>query len=174
LALPVALRGRTYAELVARFRWPVIPRLNLGAACVDVQPPRRLALIHVTSDRVERLSFGDLSRRSNRMANALNGLGLRRGDRVAVILLTVPVGVGVAVAGSLMPLVVRESWPKRPVLATSVYATGISLGAAVSAAVAVPLSHALGCWRDALSFIKWCSRSIRAGSTGLFRGKSMR
>jgi len=93
--LPVALRGRTYSELVARFRWPVIPRLNLGVACVDVQPPRRLALIHVTSDRVERFSFGDLSRRSNRMANALNGLGLHRGDRVAVIL---PQGPETAIA----------------------------------------------------------------------------
>jgi acetyl-CoA synthetase len=88
--VPVALRGRTYGELVARFRWPVIERLNLGAACADVQPPRRLALVHVTSDRVERLTFGDLARLSNRMANALTGLGLRRGDRVAVILPQAP------------------------------------------------------------------------------------
>ena len=68
----------------------------------------------------------------------------------AVILLTVPVGIGIAVAGSLMPLVVRESWPRRPVLATAVYATGISLGAAIAAAVAVPLSDGLGSWRDSL------------------------
>src|SRR5947209_8462085 len=38
------------------------------------------------------------------------------GPPAAVILLTVPVGIGIAVAGSLMPLVVRESWPGRPVL----------------------------------------------------------
>jgi CP family cyanate transporter-like MFS transporter len=68
-----------------------------------------------------------------------------------VILLTVPVGIGIAIAGSLMPLVVRESWPKRPVLATAVYTTGISLGAAVSAAVAVPLADAFGGWRDSLT-----------------------
>lgn len=68
----------------------------------------------------------------------------------AVILLTLPIGIGVAVAGSLMPLVVRESWPERPVLATAVYASGISLGAAVSAAIAVPVQHALGSWRDSL------------------------
>jgi acetyl-CoA synthetase len=87
---PVALRGRTYGELVARFRWPVIERLNLGVACADLQPPGRVALVHVTSDRVEHLTFGDLARRSNRMANALGGLGLRRGDRVAVILPQAP------------------------------------------------------------------------------------
>jgi CP family cyanate transporter-like MFS transporter len=73
------------------------------------------------------------------------------GPAVAVILLTVPVGIGVAVAGSLMPLVVRVSWPQRPVLATAVYATGISLGAAISAATAVPLAHTLGGWRDSLT-----------------------
>src|SRR5436305_264077 len=69
----------------------------------------------------------------------------------AVILLTVPIGIGIAVAGGLMPLVVRESWPTRPVLATATYATGISMGAAVSAAVAVALSPALGNWRDFLT-----------------------
>ncbi len=69
----------------------------------------------------------------------------------AVILLTFPVGIGIAVAGSLMPLVARESWPGRPVLATSAYTTGIGLGAAVAAAAAVPLEHALGGWRDSLA-----------------------
>src|SRR5438270_4740172 len=73
------------------------------------------------------------------------------GPAAAVILLTLPVGLGVAVAGSLMPLVVRESWPTRPVLATAVYASGISLGAALSTALAVPLSHVLGNWRDSLT-----------------------
>jgi CP family cyanate transporter-like MFS transporter len=82
------------------------------------------------------------------------GFGVARaaaGPAAAVIALTVPVGIGVALAGSLMPLVVRQSWPKRPVLATAVYATGISLGAALSAALAVPLSDALGGWRGALT-----------------------
>lgn len=69
----------------------------------------------------------------------------------AVIGLTFPIGVGTAVAGSLMPLVVRESWPGRPVLATAVYATGINLGAATAAAVAVPLSSGLHTWRGPLT-----------------------
>jgi CP family cyanate transporter-like MFS transporter len=73
------------------------------------------------------------------------------GPAAAVIALTLPVGIGVAIAGSLMPLVVRQSWPRRPVLATAVYTTGISLGAAVSAALAVPLSDAFGGWRGSLT-----------------------
>jgi CP family cyanate transporter-like MFS transporter len=68
----------------------------------------------------------------------------------AVILLTVPVGFGVAVAGTLMPRAVKESWPGRPAFATGVYTTGISLGAAVSAALAVPLASAFWGWRGSL------------------------
>ena len=82
------------------------------------------------------------------------GFGVARavvGPAAAVIALTVPVGIGVALAGSLMPLVVRHSWPKCPVLATAIYTTGISLGAALAAALAVPLSDALGGWRGALT-----------------------
>ena len=68
----------------------------------------------------------------------------------AVIVLTIPVGIGVAVAGSLMPRAVKEAWPERPAFATGVYTTGISLGAAVSAAVAVPLATAAWGWRGSL------------------------
>jgi MFS transporter, CP family, cyanate transporter len=64
--------------------------------------------------------------------------------------LTVPLGIGTAVAGSLMPVVVSESLPKRPVLGTSLYTTGFSLGGAAAAGIAVPLAAALGGWRAAL------------------------
>jgi CP family cyanate transporter-like MFS transporter len=70
-----------------------------------------------------------------------------------VILLTVPVGIGVAVAGSLMPGAVKEAWPERPAFATGVYTTGISLGAALSAAVAVPLADIAWGWRGSLAIL---------------------
>lgn len=92
----------------------------------------------------------------------------------AVILLTVPVGIGIAVAGSLMPLVVRESWTARPVLATATYATGISMGAAVSAAVAVPLSHALGTWRDCLEVMSVASGVLLVAWVAFSRGYGTR
>jgi CP family cyanate transporter-like MFS transporter len=96
------------------------------------------------------------------------------GPPAAVILLTVPVGIGVAVAGSLMPLVVRESWPQRPVLATAVYATGISLGAAISAAIAVPLARALGSWRDSLTVFSVGTGMLLVAWTALTRGYGAR
>jgi CP family cyanate transporter-like MFS transporter len=70
-----------------------------------------------------------------------------------VIVLTVPVGIGVAVAGTLMPRAVKEAWPERPAFATGVYATGISLGAAVSAALAVPLASLAWGWRGSLTVL---------------------
>jgi CP family cyanate transporter-like MFS transporter len=96
------------------------------------------------------------------------------GPAAAVILLTLPVGIGIAVAGSLMPLVVRESWPSRPVLATAVYATGISMGAAVAAAVAVPLAHALGSWRDPLKVFSLCTAALMVAWVALTLGQGAR
>ena len=90
-----ALRGRGYAELERRFRWEVPPRMNLGVLCSDAQPARRLALVHVGAGRRRLYTFGDLARLSDRMANVFAGLGLRPGDRVAVVL---PQGPACAIA----------------------------------------------------------------------------
>jgi CP family cyanate transporter-like MFS transporter len=81
------------------------------------------------------------------------GFGVARAlaqPAAAVLVLTLPIGIGTAIAGSLMPVVIRESWTQRPVLGTAVYAAGISLGAAIAAAIAVPLEDALGSWRAPL------------------------
>ena len=69
---------------------------------------------------------------------------------VGVILLTIPVGIGIGIAGALMPVAVKERYPGRPALATGVYATGIIAGAAISAAVAVPIASAADGWRSSL------------------------
>jgi CP family cyanate transporter-like MFS transporter len=94
------------------------------------------------------------ARRSVAAALAVvGGFGVARAlvpSAVAVIALTIPVGMGVAVAGTLMPREVKEAWPERPAFATGVYTTGISLGAAVSAALAVPLASVLFGWRGSL------------------------
>jgi len=88
---------------------------------------------------------------------------------VAVILLTVPLGVGTAIAGSLMPLVVKESLPGRPVLGTALYTTGLSLGAAGSAAIAIPLADALGGWRGTLLAFSLFALAAASAWTALSR-----
>jgi CP family cyanate transporter-like MFS transporter len=68
-----------------------------------------------------------------------------------VVLLTLPVGIGMGLGNALAPLAVKEQVPDRPATATGVYTTGMQMGSAVSAAVAVPLAAAFGGWRWALA-----------------------
>ena len=69
---------------------------------------------------------------------------------VGVLLITVPLGIGVAAAGALLPIGVKERFPDRPAFTTGIYATGINLGSALSTALAVPLARGLGGWRESL------------------------
>src|SRR5215212_8259862 len=81
--------GQSYDEVYGGFRWELPQRFNIGVAACDrhADGTGRLALVYEASDgRVERFSFDDLKRLSNRCANALAGLGIERGDRVAVLL----------------------------------------------------------------------------------------
>ena len=49
--------------------------------------PDKLAMLHVSRDKTERrFTFSDISRWSNKTANYLESLGIRRGDRVMVVL----------------------------------------------------------------------------------------
>ena len=66
-----------------------------------------------------------------------------------MLLLTVPVGIGITAAGTLMPVVVKEEHPDRPALGTGVYTTGINVGATAAALAAAPLAAAIG-WRGTL------------------------
>jgi CP family cyanate transporter-like MFS transporter len=68
-----------------------------------------------------------------------------------VILLTFPVGMGIALAGALLPVAVKERFPYRPAFATGVYATAINLGSAIASALAVPIALATGGWRGTLA-----------------------
>jgi CP family cyanate transporter-like MFS transporter len=68
----------------------------------------------------------------------------------AVIALTIPVGIGMGLAGALLPVAVKERFAHRPAFATGVYATGISTGSALSAALATPLAGAGWGWRTPL------------------------
>jgi acetyl-CoA synthetase len=82
-------RGSSYEEVYRGFRWELPERFNIGAAACDrhADGSGRLALIYEAPDgQVERISFDDLKRLSNRCANALAGLGVQPGDRVGVLL----------------------------------------------------------------------------------------
>jgi MFS transporter, CP family, cyanate transporter len=68
---------------------------------------------------------------------------------VSLLAFTLGIGIGIGVAGAILPVAVKERFPHRPATATGVYAAGIQLGAAVSAAAAVPLASRWDTWRAA-------------------------
>jgi acetyl-CoA synthetase len=84
-------RASSYEDLVRRFRWQVPPRYNIGVDVSDRQRGGGLALIFLDEQhREQRFSFADVSRLSNRFAHVLGAQGLRRGDRLAILLPQTP------------------------------------------------------------------------------------
>src|SRR5262245_33585586 len=81
----------TYDEACRAFRWDVPARYNIGVDAVDKHVAAgdgdRLALIHERENgAVERFSFRDIARQSNRLANVLLAHGVTPGDRVGILL----------------------------------------------------------------------------------------
>ena len=70
---------------------------------------------------------------------------------VTLIVLTIPIGIAMGIAGPLLAVLVKKYLPDRPAFATGVYVTGLQISAAGAAAVAIPLASALSGWRSALA-----------------------
>lgn len=89
-----------------------------------------------------------------------------------VLALTFPIGMGMGLAGALIPVAVKERFAHRPAFASGVYTTGITGGAALSSGLAVPIAGAFGGWRAALAvfsgvtiilFIAWIALTPSSG-----------
>jgi MFS transporter, CP family, cyanate transporter len=80
-----------------------------------------------------------------------------------VLALTIPIGVGMGLAGTLVPVVVKERFAQRPAFASGVYTTGIHTGAALSSALAVPIANSWGGWRAALAVFSAVTILLCAG-----------
>ncbi|MEA2533251.1 MAG: acetyl-CoA synthetase, partial [Actinomycetota bacterium] len=89
-ARDLLLELRTDYEAAYReFRWPALGRFNWALDWFDAVASGndRPALRVIEEDgREARLSFAELAARSNRVANWLRDLGVRRFDRVIVML----------------------------------------------------------------------------------------
>src|SRR5213082_1280186 len=106
-----------YAELYRSYRWTVPERYNIATACCGqwAADRSRFALYwEDESGASAAYSFWDIQLAANRLSNALAALGVKRGDRVALIL------------------------PQRPETAIA-YMAIFQLGA-----IALPLSHLFG------------------------------
>ncbi len=81
-------RASNYQDLRKRFSWRVPESYNIGTDVVDRHADAgRTALIYERDDGgVAEFTFRDIRRLSNRLANALIGKGIGRGDRIAILL----------------------------------------------------------------------------------------
>jgi len=83
-----------YDALYRQFRWQLPAIYNIGIDVCDRWAeidPARPAILHVTpAGEIEPVSYGALRETSNRLANALRAHGVRRGDRVAILLPQMP------------------------------------------------------------------------------------
>jgi acetyl-CoA synthetase len=80
----------SYDALYRDFRWEIPARFNIGDVICDAwaaREPDRVCLQHFDPDgRHSSLTYGELKDRSDSFANALLALGIKRGDRVALLL----------------------------------------------------------------------------------------
>ncbi|WP_165644753.1 AMP-binding protein, partial [Oharaeibacter diazotrophicus] len=83
-------RSTAFDTLVRDFRWSVPSRLNIAVDVVDrwagIDPRRPAVLTRRDGGGRDVATYGDLAEASARLANALAGLGVARGDRVAILL----------------------------------------------------------------------------------------
>ncbi|MBW6423812.1 AMP-binding protein [Rhizobium sp. XQZ8] len=82
--------GASYEAIFRDFAWDIPSRFNMGETVSDAwaaRDPDRICLQHFSPDGNHlSLSYGELAGRSASLANAFMGLGLRRGDRIALLL----------------------------------------------------------------------------------------
>ena len=83
------LSGRTYDEVCRNFKWKIPEHYNIGVDVCDrwAGDRQRLALIYIDPRGEEqRYSFRSLKDYSNQLANTLKAHGVKRTDRVGILL----------------------------------------------------------------------------------------
>jgi acetyl-CoA synthetase len=84
--------SHSYEEAQRTFRWHIPEHYNIGVDAIDkhtlpgADGNRTALLTELENGDVGRYSFFDIKRLSNCLANAMQGLGVGRGDRVAILL----------------------------------------------------------------------------------------
>ena len=76
-----------YERLVDGFHWRIPTDVNLGVAVCAHHPASKVAVVVTDGREVTReVTFGELLRDANRLANALRARGIEAGDRVGIAL----------------------------------------------------------------------------------------
>lgn len=140
---------------------PLIPRMQRGLgishAVAGLAPAVMLVAMGTSSLAAPRILRRIGWARTTSWALLLVGLaGVARAwvpTASALILLSIPIGVGAGLGGTALPAAVGDLYRERRAAGTAIHALGVNIGAATAAAVAVPLAVILDGWRAALAFI---------------------
>ncbi|MDF1584764.1 acyl-CoA synthetase [Marinimicrococcus flavescens] len=86
--MSVLPEARSYEELVSAFRWDIPRELNIATVCCDRHAAGggTALIVEEPDGGVRAWSFAELSQLSSRLGNALRAKGVRRGDRVAILM----------------------------------------------------------------------------------------
>jgi acetyl-CoA synthetase len=79
----------TYEEVYRSFRWQIPEEYNIGVDICDKWAAQRYRLALIYEDEAghtEQYTFWDIKNLSNRLANAFSAHGIKRGDRVGILL----------------------------------------------------------------------------------------
>ncbi len=86
---PMLNPGKTYDEICSSFQWQIPEIYNIGVDICDkwADDNSRLALIYESEQgQPEKYTFADLKGLSNSLANGLKAHGVKRGDRIGILL----------------------------------------------------------------------------------------
>ena len=87
----VTLDYSSYEQACRLHQWEVPAHYNIALDICDRHPREKLAMIHEHfSGAVREVTWGELQDLSNRCANVLAAQGVKRGDRVAIVLPPTP------------------------------------------------------------------------------------
>ena len=103
------------------------------------------------------------------------GTGLRGlGTTASLFVAGLAIGVAIAIAQALLPVLIRTRFPQDSGLLTGALSMALVLGSVLAAGLAVPLEHALGGWPESLAFwalpalvaaLVWLPAALRPGTT---------
>lgn len=82
-------KGKSYEEICRSFKWEIPANYNIGVDICDKWANQRYRLALIYEDEkglVEKYTFWELKRLSNRLANGLVHAGIEKGDRIGILL----------------------------------------------------------------------------------------
>lgn len=129
--------------------------LGLSAAAAGVLTALPLICMGAFAPVAQRLGtrYGRESTMAGALAVLTAGTAVRYGSGHLAALYggTLLIGVGIAVTQTVLPGVVKEHFAAHGGVMTGLYSTLMALGATIGAAIAVPVTSALGSWERSLA-----------------------